>query len=583
MLRERIPWGFLLCSGTAAILFLSILSHPFFYDDIFYVEKNPAIRSIASLPRAFREPFSFAAPGLYRPMTTVSYAVDFALFGANPHGFHATNILLHAIVSGLLFLLALRILRDGFGATVVALLFAAHPVHTEAVAWVSGRSELLAALFTFLCILSFAYSRECANKKRALFLTLSGFMYFLALASKEVAAPLPVLLLLIENMLISKEERRKESWKKRYAPYSVFVLALALYAFFRFSALGGFSVPLEHIRTAGLSFLDRMMLMAPVIAHYMKLMIFPVGLRIEYDWIAFPVWISLASFLFIVGMLALGVWFWTREKGRHTVAPLHAMVVGIFWFFLFLLPVSNIIPIGEIVAERFLYLPSAGFCLLMGALALKIRERFSLNPALLFLLLFLLPFSFLTVRRNAVWASPETVWESTLMLSPQAPHALQNLASIRLAKGDLASVGELLDRALARWPEDPSLLSLKAQWHLARGERDIGHHFLTLALERASPTTLAFTDAQRGAALLELGRFTEALAIFEHAVKKNPFDGALRNNLGIAQAQLGRTEEAKQSFARAIVLFEAQKSLSEEDQRNFAGAKANLDMLEQAF
>src|SRR3989344_4792878 len=103
MLRERIPWGFLLSSATAATLFLSTLSHPFFYDDYYYVEKNPAIRSITALPQAFREPFSFAAPGLYRPLTTVSYAVDFALFGLQPKGFHATNILLHALVSSLLF------------------------------------------------------------------------------------------------------------------------------------------------------------------------------------------------------------------------------------------------------------------------------------------------------------------------------------------------------------------------------------------------------------------------------------------------------------------------------------------------
>ncbi len=579
MLRERIAWGFFLCSGTAAMLFLSTLSHPFFYDDLYYVEKNPAIRSITGLPRAFREPFSFAAPGLYRPMTTVSYAVDFALFGTNPRGFHATNILLHAIVSGLLFFVSLRILKDRFAAAIVALLFAAHPVHTEAVAWVSGRSELLAAFFTLLSILSFFRFRESrARTMRSVWLACSGLAGFLAFSSKEVAAVLPVLLFLLEGLLSTSAGEREESPTKRYAPYAAFILAFALYAFFRFSALGGFSVPLEHIRTAGLSFLERMMLMTPVFAYYMKLMVFPVGLRVEYDWLAFPAWISLVSLALLVSSAVLGVWSW--RAGRHGVAPPRPVGFGIAWFFLFLFPVSNIIPIGEIVAERFLYLPSAGFCLIIGALALHVRKRFSLNAALILLLLFLLPFSYLTMQRNAVWASPEKLWESTLTLSPQAPHALQNLASIAVAKGDLQTSGVLLDRALERWPMDPSFLSLKAQWHLARGEREIGHDLLTRALALASERTLAFTDVQRGAALLELGRFEEALALFEHSLQINPYDPALLNNLGIAQAQLGILEEAKRSFARAIALFEAQKSLSEEDQRNYEGAKENLQLLE---
>lgn len=569
--RQKTLCGFFLSALTAALLFLSTLTHPFFYDDIFYVQKNPAIRAIT--PQAFLHPFSPVAPGLYRPLTTLSYAVEYAFFGEKPSGYHASNILLHALVSGVLFLFSFRILRDFFGALVSALVFAVHPVHTEAVTWISGQSELLAALFVLLSALSFLRFRESGHSNRFLFLGLAGVCYFLAISAKEIAAPLPFVLLLLETSFPKSQKNFKEILRSRFLlPYGVFILALGCSLVFRAIALGGLTVPLEHIRTAGLSFLERMLLMFPVIAHYLRLLVFPLGLRVEYDWTVFPLWLSLAAALLLLGILFLGGWLWKRG--------LWAIGFGIFWFFLFLLPVANILPIGEIAAERFLYLPSAGFCFSLGALAVSTRERFSLNAALAFLLVILLSFSFLTGKRNAEWRDPKTLWRSTLTLSPAAPHALENLASILLAEGETLESGVLLDRARARWPNEPSLLSMKAQWHFLRSEREAGLRLLEEALRLAGPTNIGFNEIHRGGALLTLGRFEEALQFFENAVRVNPSDPVLFNNLGIAQAQLGRIEEAKQSFRRSIALFESQTSLSEDDQKNYEGTKLNLQLLE---
>src|SRR3989338_3476919 len=108
--------GFFLSAVAAAALFASTVTHPFFYDDGPYIEKNPLIRSITTIPRAFLQPFSPAAPGLYRPVTTAAYSVQYALFGLDPRGYHAVNILLHALVSSLVFLLAFRLFRHMPGA-----------------------------------------------------------------------------------------------------------------------------------------------------------------------------------------------------------------------------------------------------------------------------------------------------------------------------------------------------------------------------------------------------------------------------------------------------------------------------------
>jgi len=568
-IRSPLLLGFLLAASSAGILFSTTVKFPFFYDDIYYVQKNPAIRSVSL--GSFLKPFSPVAPGLYRPVTTISFAKDYALFGMRPFGYHLSNILLHAAISGLVFLLAWQLLRSVFAAGVTALLFALHPVHTEAVTWIAGRSELLAAFFTLLSLLFFLHFRKTEAKKSFFFIMLSGIAYFLALSSKEIAAPLPLALLLLEgDQALSK--------KKKYTPYAAFVLAVILYVALRFTALGTLSVPLEHIRTAGLSLWGRMLLMAPIILHYVQLLFFPWGLRIEYDWVEFSPLIIGASSAIIAMIVAFGIW--CLRTGRHTVAPLHTAGVGILWFFLFLLPVSNIMPIGEIVAERFLYLPSFGFCLFIGALVQNYVGSSRVGPRHAVPLLFVLAiFSFLTLQRNNEWKDPETLWRATLERSPNAPHALENLSSILLAKGETGEAGALIDRARTLWPMEPTLLALKAQWHFGRGEADAGRALLEEALRIATPEHIAFTDIHRGPALLALGRFEEALVFFENAVSRNPSDAVLHNNLGIAQIQLWRLEEAKRSFETAIALLEAQGSLTPEDERNLEGARENLDLL----
>lgn len=584
----RSPWPpALFVALLAAGLYAQTLAHPFFYDDVFYVVKNPAIREFVDLPQAFTQPFSPIAPGLYRPVLTVSYAIDFALAGLAPTVFHFVNILLHALASGAFFLLAFRVLQSFFPAFVAALLFALHPVHTEAVAWVAGRSELLAALFVFLSVLFFVSAREQAGKWQTVSLVISALLWFLALLSKEIALPLPLVLLVL-SFISSKGSNFQyvNILKIRFSRVLFpFGLVFALYLLLRIAALGGLSIPLELTRTATLTFGERMALMVPVIAHYLRLMVFPIGLRLEYDWVSFPLWVTALSAVLVAATMVLGIWFWKREW--------RVAAMGIAWFFLFLLPVSNIIPIGELVAERFLYLPSAGFCLLVGAMVdlawnrghglstlLGIKGprwlRQSFYPLILCVLLL---FSFLTLRRNAEWRDPETLWHGTLERSPNAPHAAENLAAIFLAKGDLKGAGAILERQLQRFPEKPMVHYLTAQWYLRKEDRAGAVPYLERALDVAGPGNIEFTGFQRGAVLLELGRFEEALTYLERAYRANPYDASALNNLGVALANVGRREEAVTSFARAVQLFEEQGSLSEEEWRNYEGAKENLKAL----
>jgi Tfp pilus assembly protein PilF len=574
--------SFLLSALAALLVFVNTLPNPFLYDDVFYVEKNPQIRDLRMLPKAFLSPFSPYAPGLYRPFTAVSYAVDFALYGLDPRGFHLTNILLHAVVSGFVFLLTSRFLSL-LPSLAAALIFATHPVHTEAVAWVSGRSELLAGLLTLLSALSFLPVRaQKENRRAASLLIMSALFWFLALLSKESALPLLLVLLVLPFVSLKGENfpsipleganfQYVNILKVRFGRVLLpFGLVFALYLLLRVQALGGLTVPLEHVRTAGLSFMERLALMTPVLAHYLRLLVFPVGLRIEYDWVSFSPMTTTLSALLLLSVIAMWVWFF---RMRFWIANL-----AFLWFFLFLLPVMNLLPIGEVVAERFLYLPSVGFALLIGALGERLQQRWPRTCLPTFVAL-LVVFSFLTIQRNAEWRDPERFWRGTLEHSPHAPHALQNLAALLFAEGELQESQVLIERALERSPGEPMLHFLAGQIALSRGEGELARQEFEVALRLARPRELEFTDFQRGSALLYLQRYEEALEHFERALPGNPSDPSLWNNLGITQAHLGKLREAEASFQRALMLHEEQRWQSAEDARNEEGVRENLEML----
>ncbi|MEK7137316.1 MAG: tetratricopeptide repeat protein, partial [Patescibacteria group bacterium] len=530
---------------------------------------------------AFLQPFSPVAPGLFRPVTILSYVLDAGIGGMQPWIFHASNILLHAVASILVFLLTRKLLQQDIPALAASLLFAVHPVHTEAVTWVSGRSELLAAMFVLVGVL---FHLQSVGARHALPLQLgSALAYFLALSSKEIAVSLPFVLALLPfiHSRISQKDRTNSILLLLF----VFI-ALSIYLLLRVGALGSLTIPLAHTRTAGLPTLDRLLLMPPVIARYILLMVFPWGLRLEYDWSSFPFLITAGSILLMILLLGLGWWLFRR--GERVAA------FGIAWFFFFLLPVANIIPIGELIAERFLYLPSVGFCILVGALFSSTEPRNrgangevmefvsrlrSSKTVLIIMGTILLVFSSLTIRRNLDWRDPEILWRKTLALSPEAPHARENLIVMLLARGDLKEAGSLLAEELPRFPEKPMLHFLAGQLFRRTREDERAKKHFELALELGKPGNVEFTDFQRASVLLELWRFAEALPLLEHAASENPFDPSLLNNLGVAQAQLGKFPEAILSFERAIALYEEQGSLSEEDQRNLAGARGNLEML----
>jgi protein O-mannosyl-transferase len=360
----------LLVGGVAVLVCIDTLSNGFALDDVGLVERNPALASLAHLPRLFLQPYwavSGEHYGLYRPLTAASFAVNRALTGPGPWGFHAINILLHALVAMLAWS-ALRRAGTHYGTALTGgLLFAVHPIHTEAVANIAGRAELLAGAFALAAWIVHARARE-ASGGRVPGTWGAAALYFAAILSKEGAILAPVLFAADDAI---------RAGRLRLARYLPYLAAGAAFAALRFAALGAQQSAASAIArdnpllSAGPGV--RVLTALFVQARYLMLCVWPALLVSDYGYDSVPVVSGLADPRAAVGLAAAAlvvaglVWGWRRSRP--------VAIAALVWV-LFSLPSANLLfPAGALMAERLVYLPSLGFCLLAGHVAAACAAR----------------------------------------------------------------------------------------------------------------------------------------------------------------------------------------------------------------
>lgn len=439
-------WAVGLCVFVAVLVCLPVLRGGFVIDDSYLVVDNPGIRDLGNIPGFFARPWGGGAGGAghadvnaayFRPLTSSLYALEFALFGLRPWAWHLVSLLLHATATGLCAALALRILGCAAAASVAGLVFAVHPVHSEAIAAVCYQTTLLAGLLAMaaLCALGRAVDREKTGRWLA-WATLAAAAAGLA---KEEAVVVP--LLAAAWVVLAPTRRRILFW-------GVGSMGLAALAVMAVRSVVVTRSGVTYFGTASGSVVA--LTMMRVVALYAELLVVPLRLCPFYDWFIIPPSASLSAEtglgLLLAGAWGLGVWLAARR------AP--AGAIGLAWVALGLLPVMHLVPILNVAAERFLYLPSVGFALALGALfawAVRRQRRVALGVALGLVLLF----SLRTVMRWPDWRDDRALNEATATAFPETPTPLVNLANLARAAGDRASALRYLDEAQRRAPGWP--------------------------------------------------------------------------------------------------------------------------------
>lgn len=444
--------------AAAGGAYANSLANGFAMDDAYNVVANEQIRSLRGVPALFTRQWGADAPTRYhqrinraywRPLVAASFALDHSLWGLRPAGYHLTNVLLHAVVSLLVLVIVLRLTGSRWGAVAGALAFALHPVHTEVVNLISYRTELLAALFVTAAVALAGHGRAGPRRPWAPLALL--LLYALGLASKETAVTLPGWLLLQELVLLREPggdaSRRPLNRAQLAWTYAPLVLCLAGYLALRAATLDRAGSDFFFGLEPGL----RVLSVLKIYLHYVQLMLLPWPLLPFYDWTVLPPATSCGDATAYVGgaavvlTAALAVALWRRGA--------RAAGLGLLWWLLGLIPVLHIVALPVGAAERFLYLPSVGLCLALGAGAGALARRggraktVALAVALPLLALMTLG----TVVRNTHWRDDQTLLERAVLDFPESFNARHELGKRYVAQGrtklalvELRAANELL-------------------------------------------------------------------------------------------------------------------------------------------
>lgn len=553
--RRHVCW---VAGGAAAVVYLLALRNGWSGDDVVAIRDNPAAHSLGAAISAWFAPYwpgEWQWAGLYRPLTILSYGLDWSLSGGAPWWFHLVNVLLHASATVLVVLVVSRWLPP-IGALVAGVIFGIHPVHVEAVANVVGRAELLVAVGILAAVLAARRYRQAGSRgTRNGWLAATFAAVLLALASKEHGA-IAVAVLALDHAL------ERDGKASPSVPLYVGVLAATAGWLFLWRGIaGGYVGGGQHAAFFGLSWAGRVTTMLPVYLEALRTLAWPFRLLSDYA----PQTVPVRTTLTAVGMLGLAASLSVVALGVLSVRRAPAIAFGILLALLSYAPTSNLVFVsGVMLAERNLYLAVLAPAAVAGWAIAGLQGRPQLRAASIGLGALLVAFAVRTVDRIPFWVDPLTPVVEEQAAHPENFHTRILLAQFVAVRGDSAwALGELLV-AGDLFPRDPWARVLASRHALAMGRPLLalrqaeeafgvyqGDPRLVDALVRAllanGRTDSAVAVASRSAAIMSgsvevLGAYRAALA----AAGGNPWAEALLDvranwlagRLAAAQAQL---------------------------------------------
>jgi protein O-mannosyl-transferase len=557
-MAEKSSYGFLIVAAAAAVtvlLYAGSLSGPFIFDDEPNISQNRHIRIEVVSPHALYAA-AFQSPIPTRPVANLSFALNFFLNGYNMVGYRLINVLVHVLNGFLVYALAAVTLKLAGGvrdaratplvAAAAAALWMVHPLHTQSVAYIVQRMTTLATLFFLASLVFYARARLSPQpKRRAALLAGCAVSGLLALGSKEIAATLPVCILLYEWFFFQGAD---PGWLRRNLHWLAAALAAA-------AAIG-----LVYMRTSdpvawvmqpyaaegSVTALQRLLTQFRVVGLYIGLLLWPSPSRLNLDH-SFPFSRSLLdppetllALALIAGLLAAAIALARRERLAAYAA---------LWFFGNLVIESSFIRL-ETVFEHRTYLPSVMPAIALAGWALgRLRVRWAAIavPVVLAVL-----WSHWTWQRSQVWGDAVALWQDCISKSPGKARPYNNLGGTYMRLGRLPEAIPPLQTAVAIAPNYADAWYNLGYALLRAGDLDAGIAATERLLAIEPDNFMACNNL--GIAFLLRGDYPEALHSLENAVRLKPDYETAWNNLGVARKNTGDLEGAKENFSRAIDL-----------------------------
>jgi protein O-mannosyl-transferase len=608
---------FIILIATVSILvFTKTIRTGFVGDDAELISnKGDILQDLNNLKNVWDKPFpaiTYEPIPFYRPMITVVNFVNYHWGKNAAHRYHQVNVGFHMINAILLYLLIFIIFKDELLALLTALFFAAHPIHTNSVVWISGRTDVIACFFLLLTAILFVKRKDLAGVSRTLLYAGSIISFIFAMFSKEIAFGLPLFLFFWD--WISEEG----SVKKKILPYIPFALVTILYMFWRISVLGNLGTGKPSI---SYNIFQRFLSVFPIYFYYFKTLIFPVHLNFSPRVLAITTIFSLkfwGALIFFAVMVALGR---TLRKISREVS------FGIFWILVTLIPVLNLVPLYASVKEWWAYIPSIGFCLILGKIALwgiswnkewlniklfknrikdesvseselpvtadmslkpdkdmtpgsangtissegadtpkkgfKFPGRISIKAGHVFALVFaliLIFYAFTIKSRARIFRNDYHLWTNTAQMAPYDPVA-QNAMGVVLKK-----------KGVARWAKMAFQRAVEADSNFAEGRNNFGSSLemsgqddsALVQIQAAIRLDPGYVDAYNNLGILygKMQKYDLAIEAFQNAIRLDPGYFLAAKNLALIYMDMGEFVKALDGFDKAIRIAPNQQEVN---------------------
>ncbi len=502
-MTERSRVGVLL--AMASVVYANTLANGFALDDYLYIFNNPAVTS-PTIRGLFSATKDF---NVFRPITFAALALNWKVGGAHAWGYHLVNLLLHAMVTVLLYLVLKKVLEavpQGASISwVAALLFAVHPIHTEAVASIVGRSELLAVIFLLAAWLLHLEDQIIP----------ALLCFLLAMLAKESA--------IVFLPLAIAGDYVRAKWKplKRYGWIAC---VAALYTGLLWKAQGG------RFGEEGVNFLDNPLAHLPASLRilnalrigwkYIGLHVYPAALSCDYSYNAILLYSNLRHTIFpaLAAAVVLALWGWAAwvRRGEWILA-------GALYFIGFGVTANILVPTGTIMGERLAYLPSAGFCLLIAVVWVRL-ERQQRKLAWGILTVVLLGLATRTVARNRDWRDNFALFSSAVRAVPQSAKAHAGLGGEYLRRDELEPALKEFQISLSIYPDFGDVLNSSGIVEARLGHDEAALRFFqkSLAITRKNDVNYNMVAANMAEQLIKVRRIDDALKLVNEQISLSP-------------------------------------------------------------